>query len=235
MAHEPDRYQAAVAKLETKRRHRELHSWHNWTEHWEGARPRLYSAVVEGPFYESWPPVRQKALLGENPSIGQAAEILAPIAERAWRRKLRKGELDKIVALVESRAYLGPVEALKEGIVTILVSPAFLLLHTEDIGPKERFAAKLSYFLQSTTPSAALLDNVQAGELTTQTAIRDQLRAQIEGGEIDEFFRAFPRAWLELNDINFMAPRPRPLSLLSSQASERRHGRGSSRFLPPHR
>ena len=110
--------------------------------YWQGARPRILGAIVEGPFYESWPPQRQLALLGKNPSAANAETILRPIAERAWRRPVRDGELKPIVALVQSKApQLGDVEALKEGIIAVLVSPAFLLLNTNDLTPAERFAS----------------------------------------------------------------------------------------------
>ena len=69
-------------------------TWHNWTDYWQGPRPRLLSATVEGPYYESWPLKRQLALLGRNPIAKNAADILSPIAERAWRRTLRDSELD---------------------------------------------------------------------------------------------------------------------------------------------
>ena len=93
-----------------------------------GPRPRVFRAVVEGPFYETWPPKRQVALMGRNPKAENAAEILQPIAQRAWRREVRSDELDQIVRLVQSKSdKLGDVEALKEGIVAILASPPFLL------------------------------------------------------------------------------------------------------------
>ena len=73
------------------------------------------------------PPLRQVALLGEDPHVDNAIEILRPIAERAWRRDVNDKELAPIVGLVAARlASLGEtpdahVEALKEGIVAILV------------------------------------------------------------------------------------------------------------------
>ena len=178
-------------------------------DHWQGPRPRLLSATVEGPFYESWPPKRQVALLGKNPSAKNAAAILRPIAERAWRRLVRDGELKPIVALVQAKAAkIGDVEALKEGLVAVLVSPAFLLLNTDDLTPVDRFAAKFSYFLHSTLPDTDLRAAVAAGRLDTLAGIRAELVRRLANGQAEPFLRAFPYAWLELNDINFMAPDP---------------------------
>lgn len=184
-------------------------SWHNWVDYWRGPRPRVFGAVVEGPFYESWPPKRQVVLLGENPKANNAAEILKPIAERAWRRSIRPGELDRIVDLVQARSKeLGDVEALKEGIVSILVSPQFLLLNTEVDASGEKFASKFSYFLSSTIPNERLRKSVAEGELASFAHVRAEVQRRLDHAEADPFLRAFPYAWLELGDINFMAPDP---------------------------
>ncbi|MBR80810.1 MAG: hypothetical protein CL444_03355 [Acidimicrobiaceae bacterium] len=200
-----------VANIKTRPSGRVLRpeSWHHWVNYWQGARPRILGAIVEGPFYESWPPQRQLALLGKNPSAANAKTILRPIAERAWRRPVRDGELKPIVALVQSKApQLGDVEALKEGIIAVLVSPAFLLLNTNDLTPAERFASKFATFLHSTLPDADLRAAVTSGRLDTLTGIRAELGRRLVNGEAEPFLRAFPYAWLELNDINFMAPDP---------------------------
>ena len=200
-----------VANIKTRPGGRILRpeSWHHWVNHWQGARPRILSATVEGPFYESWPPQRQVVLLGKHPSAANAEAILRPIAERAWRRPVRDGELKPIVALVQAKApRLGDVEALKEGLVAVLVSPAFLLLNTDDLTPTERFASKFAAFFQSTLPDADLRAAVAAGKLDTLAGIRAELSRRLANGQAEPFLRAFPYAWLELNDINFMAPDP---------------------------
>jgi len=183
--------------------------WVHWTTYWQGPRPRLYSAEVEGPLYESWPPKRQIALIGKNPKVENAAEILTPIAERAWRREIREGELDAIVNLVKSSAVkLDPIEALKEGIVAIMVSPSFLLINPEDGDSANRFATKLSYFLKSTTPSEQTLAAARSGKLDDFKAVRTELKRQFRNSETEEFLKEFPYAWLQLDRINFMAPDP---------------------------
>jgi len=211
-ANDPNRYTTLVKKLrKTNRRNprREIDHWSNWTDQWQGPRPQVFSATVEGPFYESWPPKRQVALLGNEPKVSNAEAILRPIAERAWRRAPKEGELDKIVAVVRKLAETqDDIEALKEGIVAILVSPAFLLLHPEDISEPDRFAAKLNYFLQATTPPQALRKSARNGQFASREAIRNHLKSEIAESRADALLKAFPFAWMELNDINFMAPDP---------------------------
>ena len=210
MANEPDRYTEIVADIKINgRKPNNPKAWHNWVDYWQGARPRLFGAEVEGPYYDAWPPLRQVALIGRRPNAGNAAQILEPIAERAWCRKVRDGELDAIVKLVQDRSNeLGDIEALKEGIVSILVSPQFLLLNRNDLTPEERFASKFSYFLESTLPDAALRESVARGELDSFVGIRNAVERSLQQSRAGPFQRAFPFAWLELNDINFMAPDP---------------------------
>lgn len=194
--------------------------WSHWTEQWQGPRPRLFSAEIEGPYYDSWPPGRHLALLGEAPEGEDAESILLPIAERAWRRDVQPGELDPIVRLVESRAAdgVGPeahIEALKEGVVAILASPSFLLVNSEEGSLSDRFASKLSYFLRGTVPDQRIREATRNGELEAFEAVRDEVHLQIERSEAEEFLREFPHAWLELDRINFMAPDPDRFPLYS--------------------
>jgi hypothetical protein len=114
---DPQRYAKVLAEIIPKapgRTRKQPGHWSHWKDEWQGPRPRLFSAEIEGPIYERWPPKRQIALLGEDPKVENAAAILRPIAERAWRREVREGELDGIVDLVQSRAKnMGDIEALK--------------------------------------------------------------------------------------------------------------------------
>ncbi len=208
--HEPDRYQQIVDRIKDKGRKPDApNKWQNWTGMWQAPRPAIYGAVVEGPFYESWPPPRQVALLGKNPSVAKAAAILKPIAERAWRRPVKDGELDSILALVRSKAKtMNDIEALKEGIVAVLVSPAFLLLNMEDLALQEHFAAKFETMLSSTIPEAKLRSAVAAGKLDTFEGVRAEVQSRLASGKADPFLKAFPNAWLLLGEINFMPPDP---------------------------
>ncbi len=209
--YQPDLYARGVAAIEPKKFKRGLppQSWHHWVDYWQGPRPRIFSAVVEGPFYESWPPVRQTALLGTDPRAENTESILTPIAERAWRREVREGELDRIVALVQAQATAtDDVAALKEGIVAILTSPNFLLINQSDRSAEERFVTKFSYLLTSTLPDRDLRTRAAAGTLKTFEEVRDEVERRFNSSDGNPFLKAFPIGWLKLNDINFMAPDP---------------------------
>ena len=212
LKNDPERYAAVVREVVPKAPARTAKSpkhWSHWVGEWQGPRPRVFNATIEGPFYESWPPKRQIALLGEDPKLENAAAILRPIAERAWRRNVGDGELDSILRLVRSRAEtVSEIEALKEGIVAILVSPSFLILNPGDGALADRFATKLSYFLKSTIPDEQTRAAARNGALATFQSVRAEVQRQFDQSEGDEFLREFPHAWLELDRINFMAPDP---------------------------
>ncbi len=183
--------------------------WSHWTGYWQGPRPRLFNAEVEGPFFDSWPPPRQVALIGRNPKVADAEAILRPIAERAWRRDVGDGELDSIVALVRRNAReLGDIEALKEGIVALMISPSFLLINPVDGAPADRFATKFSYFMKSAPPTAEFRKSIHKGAMKEFGAIRSDVERRIETGKADPFLKEFPHAWLQLDRINFMSPDP---------------------------
>ena len=209
---DPERYRRVLEEIvprAPKRTAKSPRHWSHWIQDWEGPRPRLFGAEVEGPIYDSWPPRRQVALLGEDPMPENAEAILRPIAERAWRRAVRAGELAPIGNLVRSNTErLGVIGAFKEGIIAILVSPSFLLVNADDLDSSDRFATKLSYFLKSTTPDAKLRGMARDGRLQDFEQVLSEIRHQFDHANVAEFIREFPHAWLQLDRINFMAPDP---------------------------
>ncbi|MEM8911563.1 MAG: DUF1588 domain-containing protein [Planctomycetota bacterium] len=210
--HLPAQYEQIVAAIPEPRPGRRVlgpDAWQHWVEFWMGPRPRILHAVIEGPFYESWPPKRQTRLIGASPSVADAKTILEPIAERAWQRRVRPGELGAIIKMVQSsQKELGELDAIKEGIIAILVSPQFLLLNRDDLNADERFASKLSSFLGSTVSTGALRQQCRSGQLDSYDAVRRELQHWIDSDLAEPFLTSFPYAWLELNDINFMSPDP---------------------------
>lgn len=209
--HDRPLFDKVASSIVTKpgRRVRRPESWHHWVDHWRGPRPRILKASVEGPFFDSWPPRRQVRLVGNQPAVENAAKILRPIARRAWRREVQVQELDRIVKLVRAKQpSLGDVGALKEGIIAVLAAPPFLLLNTDDLTPRQRFAAKFSSFLQSTIPDLELRAAVDSGQLDSFDGVLAEVQRRLDAAGCEPFLNAFPYAWLKLNDINFMAPDP---------------------------
>ena len=208
-ANRPELYEHVVTNEVPKAKFRSESAshWVHWVPYWQGPRPWIESVRIDGPHFETWPPRRQIALIGNKPSIGKAAAILKPIAERAWRRPVSDQELAPFVRLAESQVEtLGEFEAIKEGIVALLVSPSFLMINPEHATPKLRFATKLSYLIGSTTPDGDLIAKAQRNQLESVEALRQELSRRLTAGQMDEFLREFPYGWLQLDRINFMAP-----------------------------
>ena len=208
-ANKPELYERVVRDEVPKAKYRSNSPshWVHWVSYWEGPRPIIAEATIEGPFFETWPPKRQSDLLGQNPDVENATSILRPIAERAWRRPVKDDELQPITQLVQSQAVsLGHIGALKEGIVAVLVSPSFIMVNPGDADPHSRFATKTSLFLEGSIPDASLRRKVEKGELSNFDQLRDELADRIQSGNADALLKHFPYGWLQLDRINFMAP-----------------------------
>ncbi|RMG33147.1 MAG: DUF1592 domain-containing protein [Planctomycetota bacterium] len=210
--HDPQLYRQVVRRIAERapeRTRRNVAHWSHWVDYWQGPRPRVFGAEVEGPFYKSWPPERQRALLGPNPDPQRAAEILQPLAERAWRRAVSIDELQPIARLVQAKAAEVPaIEAFKEGVIAILMSPSFLMVYTDEGTAADRSATKLSLVLRGTIPDRRLRQLAAGGRLDSYDQVLAELRRMLVRGEADEFLRTFPYQWLQLDRINFMAPDP---------------------------
>ncbi|MDF1812213.1 MAG: DUF1588 domain-containing protein [Verrucomicrobiales bacterium] len=212
---DPVRYQKMLKEIAGKIPAKKLgrkkpgNHWSHWVDVWDGPRPRIVGATIEGPHFESWPPETNIALLGESPDVTNAEAILRPVAERAWRRPVKDDEMKELVDLVKLSAESMPqVEALKEGVISVLMSPSFLFLNTEEMDETGRLGSKLSYFLTSAPPSPQLNEFLANGKLKSFEGAREYLGSAVKEGRADAFLEHFPYAWMELADINFMAPDP---------------------------
>src|SRR5262249_47035189 len=120
---------------------------------------------MEGPLVAAWPPAPAVRLLGEvdlaHGTAAEATAIVRRFAPRAFRRAVAEAELAPFVKLIPSRLDRGSSfeASLRVGLKAILCSPDFLSLSATP-GRLNDFAlaARLSYFLWSTTPDDTLAD-----------------------------------------------------------------------------
>lgn len=169
--------------------------------------------TIEGPL-EEWPPPSRANLLGgvdaQHGTLEDAKRILARLLPRAFRRPVEPGELQNILSLVEAALDDGRnfEDALRLGLKGLLCSPQFLFLDEpgQDRISQHALAARLSYFLWSSTPDRQLLELADRGQLDRP----DVLRAQVERLLSDEKSQAlvtnFLGQWLDLRDIDFTTP-----------------------------
>jgi hypothetical protein len=177
---------------------------------------RIHEVEIRGPLGETWPSAGVQAILGGKPfTAGRTREILQAFADRAYRRPARADEIDRLMAVVETRRKLGKsdFEAMKDGLKAVLCSPAFLYMVEPDAAalkeralPAHALAARLSYFLWSTTPDAELRLAADSGELLKPDVLTAQLRRMLASPRAEAFVNGFTDAWLNLRSLGDMAP-----------------------------
>src|SRR4051794_18838374 len=150
---------------------------------------------VDGPLLDSWPPESHRRLFGGLPQaplagranrrevvsqqpLVDAERILRDFTRRAFRRTVRDDDLKPFLARVQTQLEKGDSfeQALRVGLQAVLVSQPFLFLH-ERPGKLDdsALAARLSYFLWSSTPDEKLLALAEQGKLSSPDVLREQV------------------------------------------------------------
>ncbi len=144
-----------------------------------------------------------------------AAEILSSVARRAFRRPLRAGEDDELLAFFDAgRADGGSFDAgIQFGLERILVDPDFLLrVYRDPIDlPADavaypltdlELASRLSFFLWSSVPDARLLGLAEAGALDDPDVLDGEVRRMLADPRATEALVGdFAAQWLNLRRV----------------------------------
>ena len=160
---------------------------------------RFERMVIEGPV---GPLPRQQAFLKheaprQDPAYIEA--VLAPLAERAFRRPLTAREREELIAsvLAHMAKAAAPELGIHYGIRRILTSPQFLY---REVGEGELdgygLASRLSYFLWSSMPDADLLAAARSGLLSEREVLRAQLLRMSANPKARQFVKHFTGQWL---------------------------------------
>lgn len=101
----------------------------------------------------------------------------------------------------------GVVGALQDGYLAILCSPQFIY-RSEDSGPLDSYeiASRLSYFLWSSMPDAALFELASAGRLGDPQVLTQQVERMLDDEKAKSFVRNFSSMWLRLDKLGKMPP-----------------------------
>jgi hypothetical protein len=149
-----------------------------------------------------------------------AHQIASTFGARAFRRPLAAGEADRLFGLYSSARVAG--FSFDEGIQTLvegaLLSPHFLFRPEIDstidspvqhpLTPYE-LATRISYFLWSSMPDAALTTAAAGGQLGTPSGIAQQVRRMWTDPKAEAFYSRFPGLWLSTLDVT-LAKEPVP-------------------------
>ncbi len=188
--------------------------WQNKAEEYTGPGIAVQWFEVEGPLdAKEWPPATRKQLLGdvdlERGTYADAERIVKQFAPRAFRRLVSDSDLAPYLTLVRERLDKGVkfADALRVGLKAILVSPRFLMLE-ERPGKLDGYslAARLSYFLWSTTPDPVLLAAAAKGDLAKPAVLRAQTERLLNHPKARAFTADFTGQWLALRNIDFTTP-----------------------------
>jgi len=168
--------------------------------------PKLFEPFRK-PIHDRAAAYRQ-ALVDAEP---RQVEALIEFAALAYRRPLTTSESTELRELYRKlRAQELPHdEAWRFTLARVFVSPAFLY-RLEKAAPGDKagpvsnseLASRLSYFLWSSTPDAALLEAAAAGQLNTSEAISAQARRMLGDARVRRLATEFACQWLHIYDFD---------------------------------
>ncbi len=185
------------------------------------ARPEVHLDwfEIEGPIFDAWPPSSHTRILPVSTSKDERAyarEILNKFMRRAWRRPIAAAEIDAKLALFDRVKAEKPsfLEAIKVPLIAVLASPHFLYLSEpaapNNSGPRplndHELAARLSYFLWSTTPDDELSRLADAGTLRKPETMYAQTERLLKDARSEAFVRNFAGQWLSLREVGNNPP-----------------------------
>ena len=186
---------------------------HGVLKAYRGPKLRVWEIQISGPFVKEWPLSGHQLMYGSlNPeelNRDNMRERLRIFAAKAFRRPLRPGELSPIESMVYRKLGEGmkPLKALQLGFQTILCSPSFLFLEEGEGNLSEHaLAARLSYFLWSSTPDAELLKLAGKNKLKASATLREQVNRMLQDQRSNRFVQNFTRVWLNLDNIGETPP-----------------------------
>lgn len=136
---------------------------------------------------------------------------LAKFVRRAFRRPVKKEEVEQLFALFDLADRYGESyeRAMQMSLTAALVSPKFLFLadpSVEDIGASEqhRLASRLSYFLWSSMPDEALMQAAEEGTLSDN--LRKHVQRMLSDPKSQAFVQNFVGQWLQLRNLEEASP-----------------------------
>jgi hypothetical protein len=207
--------------LETERQPLNVH--YNFYRH-PRIGPAVYEVTVIGPFASSGAgesPSRKRIFIvephGRDGEEACARLILAELTRRAYRRPVTDDDLKTPLALYRQGHAEGGFDAgIEMALVSVLINPQFLFRIERDppqlpAGTPYRIdglelASRLSYFLWSSAPDAALLDLAAAGELQRPEVLRAQVRRLLADERSRSLVSNFAGQWLYLRNLEAVTP-----------------------------
>ena len=146
-----------------------------------------------------------------------ARKIVAQLAEQAYRRPVRDGDVDGLMRFYEKGAADGGFESgVRTALQAVLASPHFVFrLERRPQGEVAGeayavsdvdLASRLSFFLWGSPPDAALLEAARSGALSDPEALERQARRMLADPRSHALATRFAAQWLRLQDLEKIHP-----------------------------
>ncbi len=179
----------------------------------------LFSTVLldwiewEGPLETAPEKSKRSGLVPPNDATPEVvADHLQRLAERAWRRPVKKEELaDYLKAyLSERNAGEKMIDAYRIAMQGVLTSRHFIYLVEGDTVARDRLndaelASRLSYFLWSSMPDEGLLTAAKGGNLKGD-GLKKEVDRLLTDNKANRFVNDFSRQWLQLHRLGMFTP-----------------------------
>ena len=170
-------------------------------------------------------PVSHRRIIFRTPKKGDQGEaaraVVERFASRAFRRPATAEEVSRLVKFVDLASRNG--ESFERGIQlavqATLVSPEFLFRVELDSRPAPNasqaeavpisefeLAARLSYFLWSSTPDDELFDLARQGKLRQGDTLEKQVRRMLQDRKADALVENFAGQWLQFRNLRTVSP-----------------------------
>jgi hypothetical protein len=146
-----------------------------------------------------------------------ANEIVATLANRAFRRALTREELLPLMQFYEQGRAAGDFEeGIQQALARILVDPRFLYrfepeppgTQPGEVYPIDDFAlaSRLSFFLWSSIPDDALLATAAGGHLREPDVLEAEVRRMLADPKSRALVDNFAAQWLHLRELTSITP-----------------------------
>jgi hypothetical protein len=140
------------------------------------------------------------------------AEHLQRFAERAWRRPVRKEELEQYLQSYRTERDAGEklADAYRVALQGVMTSRHFIYLVEGDTVARERLtdselASRLSYFLWSSMPDDALFAAAKSSTLNGE-GLKKEVDRMLADSKASRFIDDFARQWLQLHRVGMFPP-----------------------------
>ena len=179
----------------------------------------LFSTVLldwiewEGPLVSEAEKSRRVGLVPPDDATPEVvAEHLQRFSERAWRRSVKKEELEQYLQSYRTEREAGEkmADAYRVALQGVMTSRHFIYLVEGDTVARElltepELASRLSYFLWSSMPDDALFAAAKSSTLNGE-GLKKEVDRMLADSKASRFIDDFARQWLQLHRVGMFPP-----------------------------